>query len=170
MRVDDGGVSRRQFLRGGGGALLMAVGSSLIAPGAVSAALGAPAPTSLSRARKRTYASLIRAVGHSPSVRLDASAAADATGRFAQRYAGLAPELRRHVDAVLDAVEYSATPRFSALPAGAGYAHLRGAASVRSPTADPREQADIQLVAQALALAGMAIGPHDDRGHGVIAL
>jgi hypothetical protein len=72
--------------------------------GALERALAAGSP-SLSTARRRTYRALVEAVGTAPGNQVEPAGAVKATAAFVSDYEERPPDVRRRIDAVLDAIE-----------------------------------------------------------------
>lgn len=131
----DRGLTRRRLLQRGTVAAGTVYAGALLGRAAASASVPAAS-------REQIFASLAESVAASPALRLDATAAADATSRFRAQYAALAPDARAQVDAALDALERRS---FRALGRRERLAHLK--------TAPP-----------ALDVARLGFGPQDDDG------
>jgi TAT (twin-arginine translocation) pathway signal sequence len=103
------GIDRRQFLVAGAGA----TGAALTGgTGAWAASARRPVD-----ARAATYRALVRSLRAAPDERFRSADAATAHRRYTRWYAAQPDAVRRHADAVLDAVNAGRPPRYAELAA-----------------------------------------------------
>jgi hypothetical protein len=161
-----GGTTRRQFLVRGGvaAAALAAGGVATVLPGGPTSAQAA----GLTPARRRTYTALMEAVVTQPALRLDPAVAPAAADTFAAAYATWPDDRRARADAVLDALEAEpATAGFSGLDRGRRGQELREGSRVTEAHPTGAEHQRLELTAQALELAAVALVPPDS-GHQIV--
>lgn len=129
--------TRRSFLVSGGSALVAVAAAMHASPsllGIASAQSG-----SLTEAQAATYEALVRAAGQAPGTLVRSSEASQGRERFARDfYASVDDEAKRHISAVLEALEAKPSDtRFSARSAKANHQLLRDLAASR--TSEERE-------------------------------
>lgn len=144
-------LDRREFVRAG--ALLAAAGAGLTRPGTPETAA---ARTALSPARRSTYRALLSVLREAPGGRFRHRDAVASTREFAGWYAAQPPELRRHADRVLDAVDELLGARASA---AGRYAALRDRPGGASPPPEEAHRRAVLMAAIALAEGPEAAGP-----------
>jgi hypothetical protein len=129
------------------------------------------APAALTAQRRMVYEALVGAVVAEAPLRLDPACASTAAAQFAGVYATWPVAVRGRADGVLEALERGPYPvAFSRLPRAARTGFLRDCMRVVSEDPSGAERGRLALVAGALELVGVAVGPGEDAGRGLVSV
>jgi hypothetical protein len=148
------------------------VGCVVAQPQRAAPAVAAPVtPAKLTAQRRMVYEALVGAVVAEAPLRLDPRCARGAATQFAGVYATWPVDVRGRADGVLEALEWGPCPiAFSRLPRAARASFLRDCMRVASKDPSGAERGRLALVAGALELVGVAVGPGEDAGRGLVSV
>ncbi|MEY2514997.1 MAG: hypothetical protein QOJ89_2355, partial [bacterium] len=135
-------------------------------------AVSAPvAPAELTAQRRTIYEALVGAVVAEAPLRLDPACASSAAAQFAGVYATWPVDARGRADGVLEELEWGPYPvAFSRLPRAARASFLRDCMRVVGEDPSSAERGRLALVAGALELVGVTVGPGEDSGRELVSV